>query len=122
MKKYLYLVLPLALMSCQMSAKDAATLAANETRDIAATEHKIILDYCVPRYKAASTPTEIKEVDKLCLPAEAAYVSTKAAWGQVLTLLNAAKSGTVSIQELNDAARGLGETLAKLQHISGEMQ
>ncbi len=110
------------LTGCHPTAKDVATVTANEVREIAVIEHKIITDFCVPRYKGAMTLDEIREIDRKCLPAEVAYMTTKAAWEAMLSVLLAAKKGKATDEDVRTSAEKLGKSLASLQQIVEEME
>ncbi len=116
------LVFFVILLGCQLSPQDAATIAANDIREIAVAERAIILKYCVPKYKEANTPQDVKEADKVCLPAQATYEATKTSWEALLVVLKASKTGSVSDAEVRTAVENLAQTLVKLKQISEAMQ
>ena len=109
-------------IGCSAPTRDIATVAANDTREIAATEHKLITDFCIPRYKSAMDMQDIQEVDRKCLPAEVAYMTTKVAWETMLAVIQASKAGRATDADVRSAAEKLGKSLASLRMIVEEME
>ncbi|APR88253.1 hypothetical protein A7982_13602 [Minicystis rosea] len=98
------LALPLALAGCAPSLRDSAILAANTIHDVAETENRIILDDCVPRYRAATTKDELAKVDAICLPGQRAYLSTRVLWQSFVATVQLAKLGKATDAEVLEAA------------------
>lgn len=105
-----------------MSTQDVAITTANSVREVALTEHQIILDYCVPRYKNAAKPSDVAEVDKTCLPAEKAYAATKLLWESLVATLQMFKAGKASEPDVVAAADKLSAALADLKIIAGGLK
>lgn len=127
MKNYEYLapflVFAHVLTGCpSKAAQDAATVAANTTREIAYAEHQLILSYCVPKYKEAVESQDVKDADKVCLPAEVTYMATKSAWEALLIVLQSAKAGNATDAEVRTAAEKLASSLAQLKQIAETMR
>ncbi len=126
MKHYKHLILGLAsfgiVVGCAATAQDIVTVAANDTRDIAVAEHQIILGYCEPRYKSAATPQDVATADKVCLPASKAYSTTKDSWEALLVVLQAARTGKATDEDVRVVAEKLATSLANLKQLAEVMQ
>ncbi|APR87762.1 hypothetical protein A7982_13111 [Minicystis rosea] len=111
------LALPVALSGCAMSLRDTAVVAANTIHDVAETENRIILDYCVPRYRAAATMEALAKVDAICLPAQKAYLSTKVLWQSFVATVQLAKLGKATDAEVMEAVGLLSQAYANLERL-----
>lgn len=112
----------LMFLGCSPTTQDIAVTTANEVHQVAETENKIILDYCVPKYKAANTKDEVAKVDKMCVPARTAYLSTKTAWEALVAVLQSYKNGKAQEADIIQAANKLGEVYADLKEIAKGLQ
>ncbi|MFT3765605.1 MAG: hypothetical protein QM820_08835 [Minicystis sp.] len=111
------LLLPLVLAGCTLSTQDHAVVVANTIHDIAATEGRMIHDYCVPRYRAAQTKDEIARIDAICLPAQKAYLTAKTLWEAFATTVQLAKIGKATEADVVQAAALLSQAYADLRKI-----
>lgn len=105
-----------------MSTQDVAITAANSVREVASTEHQIIMDYCIPRYKNAGKPEDVLATDKVCEPAKESYLATKGSWELLVLALGDFKAGKASEADIVKAADKLAETLVALKQVVGGMR
>ncbi len=110
------------MLGCSgVNATSAGIITANEVREIAVEENKIITNYCVPRYQLAQNLKDIEDTDKICLPAKASYHAVKASWIALVVILEKARSSNDDYSaEIQDAALQLTKTLDSL-HKTLEM-
>ena len=112
------LALPATLLGCSLSLRDSAIIAANAIHEVAETENRIILSYCVPRYRAAVTKEDLAKVDARCLPAQRAYLSTKILWQSFVATMHLAKLGKATEADVLEAAELLSRAYADLKKIA----
>jgi len=112
----------LFLSGCSLSTADRAVVTANATRDVAEAEAALIQAYCVPKYQAVSKREELEAVDKVCLPARTAYLSTKVLWKTLVGVIRLAESGQAKDDEILQAVQDLAEALADLRTLVGGLK
>jgi hypothetical protein len=113
----------LTLGCSSTNATTVGITTANEVREIAVEENKIITNYCVPKYRAAQNLKDVEEADKVCLPAKISYHAVRAAWIALVLVLEKAKiSDTDYSAEIQDAALQLTQTLDNLHQILETMK
>lgn len=110
------------LAGCSLSTTDRAVVAANATRDVAEAEAALIQAYCVPRYQAVSKKEELEAVDKVCLPARTAYLSTKVLWQALVGTVRMAQSGQATDAMVLQAVQDLAKALADLRNLAGGLK
>ena len=123
--KKLCVISTLALLlvtGCSLSTTDKAIITANEIHAIAESERDIISSYCVPKYEEAKTDEDIKNADKVCLPARTAFYSTRAAWVTLSSIIEALKYGQASTQDVQDAMVKLTSALADLKKAMEDLK
>lgn len=100
---------------CSANANNMGITTANQVREIAVEENKIITNYCVPKYQLAQTLQDVERADKVCLPAKASYHAVKAAWITLVVVLEKARvSDNDNSTEIQEAALQLIHTLDNL--------
>lgn len=102
----------LTLSGCSANNNKASIVTANEVREIAVAEHKIISNYCILKYQMSETMAEIEKVDKICIPAKLSYYAVKISWNTLVGLL---KKSQVTTEEIQAATDDLSYALETLQ-------
>lgn len=102
-------------VGCSANANNMGITTANQVREIAVEENKIITNYCVPKYQLAQTLQDVERADKVCLPAKVSYHAVKAAWITLVVVLEKARvSDDDNSTEIQEAALRLIHTLDNL--------
>lgn len=110
------------LTGCSLSTTDRAVVAANATRDVAAAENQLIQTYCTPRYQSVRSKEDLEAVDKVCLPARTAYLSTRVLWQVLVGTIRLAQSGQAKDEDVLQGVQDLAKALADLRNLTGGLK